>query len=344
MRVAVLGAGAPAGVNALRALKQAGHDLVAVDANESHLVWCEEFAETRHMPWMTADAIDALGADVVIPQPDSLLPDFPEIRASTLLPSQKTIALCQDKRSAGWLWYIAGLRAFPAIELEEPWPDHLHLARDRLGLPLWLRARRGAGAKGAILVRSLDQAFHWIRFWQTRDSDMEWICEEYLPGRDFAWSGVYYNGELVTSFARERLEYLYPHLTPEGLTGTPTRARIVHDDRVNAVAEDAVGIIDERPHGIYSVDMKEDADGHPRPTEINAGRGFTTFGLWSLYGPNFLDLVVRLAKDGRNWWIVRPDLDEPRTRNALPNGLTLSRHIDCRHVFSRKHAPLTVCT
>lgn len=329
----MLGAGGPAGVNTLRALHAAGHDCVAVDANSQHLKWCEPFAETHEAYFGPAD--------VFIPQPDSLVlwavqhldPN------KTLLPDEGVIWHCQDKHSTGLAWWRQCLRESPPVQIEQPWPDNLHLARDQFGLPLWLRATKGAGARAAIKVTSLDQAYHWIRFWQSRDEDIEWIAEEFLPGRDFAWSSIWYDGELVTSFARERLEYLYPHLTPEGLTGTPTMARVVHDDRVNEMAEAAVRAIDRDAHGIYSVDLREDVHGLPRPTEINAGRGFTTFGLWSLYGPNFLDLVVRLAVDGRKWWLKRPDLSEPSTYNALPDGLTLSRHIDCGHAFT--HALVT---
>ena len=330
VRVAVLGAGGPAGVNTLRALHKAGHECIAVDDNVAHLPWCEPYAQIRSVN-------EVYDADVIIPQPDSLvlwtLQHFDS--SMTLLPDEGTIWACQDKFSTSLAWYRQGLREHPPLEVKEPWPDHINLARDRFGLPFWLRATKGAGAKGAIRVTSGEQAFHWVRFWQSRNSDIEWIAEEYLPGRDFAWSSVWYDGELITSFARERLEYLYPHLTPEGLTGTPTVARIVCDDGVDVTAQAAVLAVDAKPHGIYSVDLKGDAAGTPRPTEINAGRGFTTFGLWSLYSWNFMDLVVRLARDGRSWWLTRPDLSEPPKYNALPEGLTLSRHIDCGHVFAR---------
>lgn len=335
MRVAVLGAGGPAGVNTLRALHQAGHDLIAVDSDRSHLVFCEQYAEIREHDWSDVD--------VVIPQPDTLVPVLAgmELRPKTLLPTVSVIERCQDKLEASLRWYWAKLRELPPWEIVEPWPDTLHLAADSLGLPLWLRATKGAGAKGAIKVTSLDQAYHWIRFWQSRSQEFGWMAEEFLPGRDFAWSSIWYEGELITSFARERLEYLYPHLTPEGLTGTPTAARIVCDEVVNASAEASVRAIDPVPHGIYSVDLREDREGHPRPTEINAGRGFTTFGLWSLYSYNFMDLVVRLARDGRSWWLHRPDLSEPPKYNALPSGMTLYRHIDCGHTFvhARELAP-----
>lgn len=329
MRVAVLGAGGPAGVNVIAALKRAGHDTFGFDSNPLHLAWCDGSL----MP----SADDLADFDVVIAQPDSLVLWLVQTHATnTLLPDEGVIWQCQDKFSTSLAWWRQGLREYPPIKLCEPWPDNLHIARDQFGLPLWVRATRGAGAKGAIKVDSLDQAYHWLRFWQTRGDESEWVAEEYLPGRDLAWSSIWYDGELITSFARERIEYLYPHLTPEGLTGTPTVARIVHDDRVNEVAEAAVRTIDLDAHGIYSVDLREDAHGLPRPTEINAGRGFTTFGLWSLYGPNFVDLYVRLSRDGRNWWLKRPDMSEPATYNALPEGLTLSRHIDCGHTFTRE--------
>src|SRR5262249_2993890 len=149
-------------------------------------------------------------------------------------------------------------------------PDYLKLAEDHLGLPFWLRATAGAGAKGAIKVEQLTNAFHWIRFWEGR-SHMRWMAEEFFPGRDIAWCSIWHRGDLLTSFARERMEYLYPHLTPEGLTGTPTIARVIHDPDVNRMGKRAVLSIDPRPHGIYSVDLREDETGHPRPTEINAG-------------------------------------------------------------------------
>lgn len=350
MKVLVLGAGGPAGANTVRALRHAGHYVVATEGNELHLGWSG--VQTFHLPEHTVEEVNRIierhGIEVVLAQPDSLVAWLSECRgevaASTFLPPAETITRCQDKLATSLHWYRKGLRDFPPYKLVEPWPDELHQARDLLGLPLWLRATRGAGAKGAIKVDSLDSAYHWLRFWATRGADIEWVAEEYLPGRDLAWSSLWYEGELVTSFTRERLEYLYPHLTPEGLTGTPTVAQVVWDDRVNAVAYQAVRCLDSKPHGIYSVDLREDKDGYPRPTEINAGRGFTTFGLWSMYGVNFLDVAVRLAVDGRKWWLTRPDLSEPPQYDALPHGLKLSRHIDIDFHFSAvKRKPLTLC-
>jgi hypothetical protein len=318
VRVLVLGAGGPAGVNTCRALVAAGHDVFASDGNADHLVWCEAVGAAR---------CEEQTIDVLVPQPDSVVRRCAEYTApifATFLPSLETIDRCQAKAIAANLWHKAGLRG-PAVKIVEPYPDMLHLAAVQLGLPFWLRASRGAGANKAIKVEQLGEAYHWIRFWESRGAQVEWIAEPYLPGRDLAWSSIWYQGELVACFARERVEYLYPQLSPEGLTGTPTIARIVHDDRVTEVGIEAVRAVDDKPHGIYSVDLREDAFGMPRPTEINAGRGFTTFGLWSLYDVNFVDLAARCA--------LEPPTD--KFIDPLPEGLTLSRHIDCGHVFSR---------
>lgn len=323
MRVLVLGAGGPAGVNTCKALQ--AHEVVAVDENPGHLIWCEPYANELY-PYDTLEPkwLNALDVDVIIPQPDKLtlwLADHAdEIEAKTFLPDRRTIALCQDKFMCGIEWRKAGLRD-DRIELIDS-PDGTLTQ----GFPFWLRARHGAGAKAAVLARSFVEAYHWVNFWYQRDPSMDIVAEGYLPGRDYAWSGIYYQGELVCSFARERLEYLYPGLTPEGLTGTPTVARIVHDEWVNATAEDAVTAVDEKPHGIYSVDLKEDGDEVARPTEINAGRGFTTFGLWARVPElNLFDLILQCVDGNMAYWLGERDL--------LPAGLTLYRHIDCPSVF-----------
>lgn len=348
MNVLVLGGGGPAGVNAIRALTKAEHRVYATESNPRHLDW--PGVETFHLPVHTVEIVEDIVAqhdiDFVLPQPDPLVMWAAQNRGQypLLLPPVSTIERCQDKRKALETWYDMDLRERGPIPVSHPLPDYLHLAKDEFGLPFWLRATRGAGAKGAISVTSLERGYHWLRFWEESGIEVEWIAEEMLPGRDIAWSSIWYDGELITSFARERLEYLYPHLTPEGLTGTPTIARVIHDGAVNDAGITAVLAIDSRPHGIYSVDLKEDDINIPRPTEINAGRGFTTFGLWSLYGPNFLDIVVRLCVYGREWWTARPDLSEPPRLDALPEGLTLSRHIDIPHLFTKPRKPaLTRC-
>ena len=310
MRVLVIGAGGPAGVNTCRALHAAGHDVCAQDANADHLIWAKPYlAKTTGDP------------DVVMIAPDNQVLRWVthEHPYAAFLPKPQTVLLCQDKFECGLQWRRDGIRE-----------DRITLVQHGTESG-WLRARYGAGAKAAIHARHDGEGWNWMQFWRYRGVD-EFVREDFLPGRDYSWCGIYRDGELLVSFARERLEYLYPHLTPEGLTGTPTRAQIVHSADVDEMAEAAVLSVDADPHGVFCVDLREDEDGQPRPTEINAGRFSTTVGLWSLFSirSNFVALAAELAV-GDDW---RLELWEP-----LPEWLTLSRHIDCGHQFTMAKVP-----
>jgi len=322
--VLVLGAGGPAGVNVCGALEAAGHNPIAADQNAKHLVWTH--------PWETAPWPPRLGAaeyDVAMAQPDGLvtwLSDRREEAGTTFLPSAQTIALCQDKYECGLQWRRTGQRQDKVflVDSEVSYWD----ASAILGTPFWMRARHGAGARGAIVVREPEQGHYWYRFWKSRNWDTDFICEGYLPGADYSWCGVFDEG-LMASFQRQRIEYIYPHLSPEGLTGTPTIAEITAEPVIHDAALRAVKAVDRNPRGVFCVDLKEDEEGYPRPTEINAGRFSTTVGLWSQFGTrsNFVALAAELAVGDRS------RLDD---WEKLPTGLTLSRHIDCGHVFTRE--------
>jgi len=194
-------------------------------------------------------------------------------------------------------------------------------------LPAWVRVRRGAGGRLSILCRSIEEVRDWILLWNRRGvtRDLDWMVQEYVEGRDLAWDSLWFDGRLVTSYTRERLEYPFRHLHT-GVGGTPTVARIVKLEEVNKVCTEAVLALDERPHGLYCVDLKYRA--YPYITEINVGKAHTTLALWSyamyrfLGGLNIPDLYVRIGLDGEI-----PD-DIPKY-DVYPEGYYLIRHIDC---------------
>ena len=107
-----------------------------------------------------------------------------------------------------------------------------------LGAPLWVRARHGAGGRLSLLCNDSEEARLWVQLWVRRGAEIgEFIIQEYLPGRNIAWDSLWADGKLVTSYARERLEYPFRHISPSGITGTPSVARIVHDARLDEVAQ-----------------------------------------------------------------------------------------------------------
>jgi carbamoyl-phosphate synthase large subunit len=153
-------------------------------------------------------------------------------------------------------------------------------------------------------------------------------ASEYLPGANLTWMSGFAAGRLVACASRERLEYVLPHVAPSGVTGAPAVTRTVARADVRALAERAVRAVDERPHGVYFVDLKEDAAGAPRVTEINAGRCGTTVHFYTEGGYNFPWLLVQLAA-GR---AVEP-LPDPAA--AVEVDLYWVRTLDCGPVLVR---------
>ncbi len=249
-----------------------------------------------------AELVRRFGADMVHVQPDpevlALGRGRDEVGAATFLPTQGALETAADKAA-----FAAAMDAS-----DVPVPHSVGFA-DEAGMRsavaemlgsherVWIRARVGAGARGSLPVSSVDQAAAWISWWveEKQMSVTDFMAAEQLPGREFAYQSVWQDGHLVVGQARERVEYLYGHLTPHGQTSTPSVARTVREERVDALAQAAIVALDPQPNGVYCVDIKEDSAGLPRVTEINAGRFFTTSNFFAHAGVNMPDMVVRAA-------------------------------------------------
>lgn len=317
----MLGAGGPAGFNVAAAAANAGYRVIGYDSSEDHLAFAAKVCEE------TTTKIEFKWGMPVLPQPESLVVKCAEWRDEGIMnyhgPRTAVIRLLQDKLHACQMWSEYGIKTKSPMLIGPELPDWLHQAKDRFGMPYWLRVRSGAGARGAIIVEDLREAYHWVRLHQVRfGENVEFMAEEYLPGRDFCWTALYHEGYRIASFSRERLEWLYPHLAPfSGRTGTPTRSRIVHDSVVTTIGEHAVAAVDMEPHGVYCVDMREDAAGVPQPTEINAGRWATTSPLYRHFGSNLVAAQIRLANGDSVGFAQLGD-------DCYPHGVVLNRHID----------------
>jgi carbamoyl-phosphate synthase large subunit len=331
-RILLTGVGSPASQNVLRSLRDAPEAfyIVGADANRYHLEW-GELDRAYEAP--LTDSPDYLrflrallareGVDFVHGQPDWEVAWLARHRhllsARTLLPTSETVALCQDKAACARRWRELGLRADSPHLVKSH--RELETAAGCLGIPLWLRATSGAGARGSCKVENLQQGQAWLDYWRARGVDWEFVAQEYLPGPEFAFQSVWRHGRLMTSAARERLEFVFPQHAPSGVTSSPVVARSVHNPRVNEVATRAILAVDPRPNGIYCVDLKCDPRGEPRPTEVNAGRFFTTSYFFTAAGANMPYLYVRLGLGAQ-----APSLPQ---YDAVPAGLYWIRHIDC---------------
>lgn len=203
--------------------------------------------------------------------------------------------------------------------------------KDVLSYPVWVRSKVGAGGRLSNKCNSPDEVLFWIKLaiLQRKASWSDFIIQDYLSGRDIAFDSIWYNGKLIASYARERLEYYLSHLTPSGITGTPTVARIIHHKQANITAESAIKAIDEKPHGCYSVDMKEDDNGIPTITEVDSGKFHTTIGLWGFLAMNNLKLSENYSLPNLYLSLALEKHVPDMPQFDIYPEVTLVRNIDC---------------
>jgi carbamoyl-phosphate synthase large subunit len=341
-RILVTGAGGVAGVNFVRALK--------ASPKRYRVVGCEYSKYYVELPDLDAryltprhDSPDFVAkvsgiarrekVRFIHPQPSSealvLSANRASLPAPVFLPESEEMSVGQDKlltemklRASG----VMSARTFPVGSRS----DIDRAFRDLPG-PLWVRARHGAGGRLSLKCDTKAEAADWVDLWVRRGTPLdEFIVQEYLPGRNIAWDSIWKGGRLVTSYCRERIEYPFKHISPSGITGTPSVARTVHDDRVNRMAAKAVRAVSRRAGGAYSVDIKEDSQGRPCVTEVDAGKFHTTMPLWGYVAvkhfglpwyANLADLYVRLGLG------LEPPGDVP-PNDLLPAGYYMIRNID----------------
>ncbi len=343
-RVLLTAAGSPAAQNFLACLRMMGEPLhvTACDANRFHLEWGDAdqsfvsplTSDPCYLPWLNA-LIAREGIEFVHGQADwevaFLAEHAAELGAKTFYPRPEVVQLAQNKYASLLIWKRAGLvRAEPMLVPDNPryrndWPA---------GYPCWVRATRGAGSRGAFRADNQKEAGYWLWLMRRKGVEGQFMMEEYLPGREYAWHALFYRGELICSASREFVEKpTNLQLGAGGWSSSYVVARSTHDWKVNVVGERAVRALDNCPHGAYAVDMREDRDGILRPTECNAGRFKTTSLFLAAAGCNMPYWFVAWGLRGdREVW----ELPKLPQYDAVPEGLLWIRNMDVAPVLVRE--------
>ena len=342
MNILVLGAGGTAGINFIECLLNYyvgwGYNVIGCDINQWHLkliesifgISCHLIDEIGNNDFERVNRINEIieteKIDFIHAQPDIevefLSNNRKEINAKMFLPDPHTIAVCRNKLITSKL--LGGLSPVSYSANDEGIGYKIQQLQSISDCQkVWLRAVKGAGSKAALPVTTEKQALDWIHYWiETHRLETEdFMISEYLPGKEYAFQSIWKDGELITSMARERIEYLMGNLFPSGQSSTPSVAKTVHNDKVNVIATQAVYNVDKKANGIFCVDMKEDQFGMPKVTEINAGRFFTTCNFFAFYGANMPDTYVKLG--------MGKVINELPKYNAIPKDITWIRGIDC---------------
>ncbi len=338
--VLVTGSGGPLGVNFCRSLRASGEAMriIGTDANRWHLPLslCDEtylipFAKSvKHYQQALVEIAERESVDVIIPTHPVEVRAVAQLRdlgklsgMRTALPATRVLDISDDKAQTQRVLQDAGLPVPRTLLLCSE--ADVQQAFDELRKgdePVWVR---GSGAPGlgiggaALPCRSVKVAQAWIEHY---DGYGGMAASEYLPGANLSWMALFSKGTLVASGARERLEYVLPHVSPSGITGAPAVSRTIEAAELGMMGERAVRAIDMAPHGVYFVDYKGDADEQPHITEINGGRCGTTIHFYTEAGCNFPQLLVRLAADG----LLDP---LPSPQACIPSGQYWIRTLDC---------------
>jgi len=234
----------------------------------------------------------------------------------TFLPAKQTIRDCVDKYASYVHWARAGVPTPRTIRID----SDADLVRSfaELGPRIWLRATTGGGGRGALPTDDLDFGRMWIQRFSGWGS---FTAAECLTPRSITWSSLWLDGDLIVAQTRRRQSWGFADRTLSGVTGVTAVGETDADAAVDEVALGAIRAIDERPNGIFSVDMTLDADGAPQATEINISRFFTTIQFFTAAGLNMPEIYCELALQGRSIW------DGPKI-NPLPTGLLWLRSMD----------------
>jgi carbamoyl-phosphate synthase large subunit len=346
LTVLVSGAGGPLGANVARSLRLAPEKLtlVGTDANRWHLplaltdrVVKIPLAKDRERYAAALEQLIAGGVQVIVPTHPvevraiaSLLTEGRLQGARTAIPRLAILKKADDKFATQRILQDAGVPVPRTILLNSA--DDLSRAFREWPAPIWVR---GSGAPGlgiggaALPCRDEGVARAWIehhRGWG------KMIASEFLPGANLTWMCAWDHGRLLAAASRERLEYVLPHVSPSGVTGAPAVTRTIRRADVNDIGERAVRALDDAPHGVYFVDLKEDASGRACVTEINAGRCGTTIHFYTEAGMNFPWLLVCLAAGLDLGWLPLTPHD------CVPADLYWVRTLDCGPVLVRGEA------
>lgn len=139
-----------------------------------------------------------------------------------------------------------------------------------IGYPCWIRASIGSGGYGSLKLQRREDLLAWLFI---HSEVKEFTVSEYLPGRHLANQMLYINGKCIRNAGLECVEYVMADVAPSKVTGNTSFGRFLNEKPILDFCEEAMEYVSQKlgilPHGVFSFDLKEDAEGKMKITEIN---------------------------------------------------------------------------
>ena len=243
-------------------------------------------------------AKEAIDAAIVAPEAEVRFWSGRDFPVPALLPPPGFVEIAISKRKLYDALRETGLVPRYSIVTRDDLLARRGLELD--GDPVWLRDYSDASSSGigSLAVTDIEQAYAWAVL---NPGIASYMVAEHLPGRNLASMLLFHEGALLKAACYERLEYFGGHLAASGITGNISRGRLVNDEQARAVGEQAVRLVaelaGETPHGLLTVDLRGDASGELKVTEINVRHVAATSAL-AAGGANLSEaqLLVTLAR------------------------------------------------
>jgi len=301
-------------------------DLVLSAAQKKYFI---PYADDESYPQKLEQLLDFVRPDLIHFQNDLEIFRASQLRnmihgkgTKTFIPPHDIIDVCVNKYKTYLKWKSFGVKVPEnmLIQTESDLKDAFKNLANKEGY-IWLRASSiGGGGKGALPANDFTFAKGWIeRF----DGWGDFIAAQMLTKDTVTWLSIWYEGKLVVAQTRIRKGWTHGNRTLSGVTGVTKVGQTFSDTKVDDIARKAIFAIDEKPHGIYGVDMAYDIDGVPNPTEINISRFFTTVLFFTEAGLNMPKIFKDIALYGEF-----PKLQ--KIINPLPDGLLWLRGMDTK--------------
>jgi hypothetical protein len=167
-----------------------------------------------------------------------------------------------------------------------------------IGFPCWIRATKGSGGLGSLRIDNIENYKSWLFI----NKDIyEFTVSELLTGRHLATQMLYYDGKYIKGASLECAEYVMANIAPSKVTGNTSFGRFINEDRILEFSNECIQYVSNKTntpaHGILSVDLKEDSEGHLKITEVNI-RHMAYTGVMSKVGFNLIEDTILLLKNG----------------------------------------------
>lgn len=167
-----------------------------------------------------------------------------------------------------------------------------------IGFPCWIRATEGTGGLGSLKIENIENYKNWM---EVNKNIQEFTVSEFLSGRHLANQMLYYNGEYIKGGALECAEYVMANTAPSHVTGNTHFGRFLNEDRINEFCDRCIKYLEKKlqvpAHGILSFDLKEDANGNLKVTEVNI-RHMAYTGVMAEIGFDLIEDTIKIMEDG----------------------------------------------